>query len=474
MPVTTPNRTTGRSMAAALAALSAGAVLAGEAGQVVYSTGAVSVQQGSTMRMAGRGDSIQEGDVVTTGSKAYAVVELKDGTRMTLRPDTVFGVSRFAHGAGEENAVLRLFKGGMRAVTGLIAKRNPQDGVRIDTATATIGIRGTDFDARLCGADCGEDARRGPAAVAQAVPAGGGAPVSPVAARVALVKGELKATGSDGNSRTVLAGGPIYSGDTLQTAGGSHAVLAFNDQSKVTLQSDTRFQVSDFRWDPAKPKESSAFFSLLKGGLRAVTGLLGRSDPSRVKFETSVATIGIRGTGIDALCTGLCAEGRPPAGQARGPGDGLFVHAWQGQAEIRAGNRTFLVDTHRVLFFAANTDRAIPLPQLPAFLRDNTAPRPDGVQVNFQQLFGTQSRDERQPGLYLTVRDGHVVLAQGERRLDLGAGESGFADPLGRELVRLDRSPGFLQLDPFPRPDRLGERPPAPFRAPGGNDECEM
>lgn len=32
----------------------------------------------------------------------------------------------------------------MRMVTGLIGKKNP-DAIRVDTQTATIGIRGTDF-----------------------------------------------------------------------------------------------------------------------------------------------------------------------------------------------------------------------------------------------------------------------------------------------------------------------------------------
>jgi hypothetical protein len=55
-----------------------------------------------------------------------------------------------------------LVKGGLRVVTGLFGKRNPS-GVKFQTATATIGIRGTEFDARLCEADCAEEERAQPA-----------------------------------------------------------------------------------------------------------------------------------------------------------------------------------------------------------------------------------------------------------------------------------------------------------------------
>jgi len=43
----------------------------------------------------------------------------------------------------EGNLVVSLLRGSLRMVTGLLGKR--PDGIRVDTQTATIGIRGTDF-----------------------------------------------------------------------------------------------------------------------------------------------------------------------------------------------------------------------------------------------------------------------------------------------------------------------------------------
>ena len=52
------------------------------------------------------------------------------------------------------NIVISMFKGGLRAVTGLVGKRSKEK-VKFATETATIGIRGTNFGALLCQNDCG-------------------------------------------------------------------------------------------------------------------------------------------------------------------------------------------------------------------------------------------------------------------------------------------------------------------------------
>jgi len=53
---------------------------------------------------------------------------------------------------------------------------------------------------------------------------------------------------------------------------------------------------------------------LLKGGVRVVTGLIGRVKHENFKFGVSGATIGIRGTGFDAWCYGACATGNGDPG----------------------------------------------------------------------------------------------------------------------------------------------------------------
>ena len=50
---------------------------------------------------------------------------------------------------------MRLLKGGLRTVTGLIGKRGDQDVYKIGTSTATIGIRGSTGESHHCESNCG-------------------------------------------------------------------------------------------------------------------------------------------------------------------------------------------------------------------------------------------------------------------------------------------------------------------------------
>ena len=53
-------------------------------------------------------------------------------------------------------------------------------------------------------------------------------------------------------------------------------------------------------------------FRLFTGGLRALTGLIARSNSRQFQVNTAVATIGVRGTGFDIVCTGACSETNAP------------------------------------------------------------------------------------------------------------------------------------------------------------------
>jgi hypothetical protein len=132
----------------ALCMMAATPAFAQQVGEVVYAQGLTSVQRpGEDPRFVQKGDVLNQGDVISTSNRGYAVVSFRDGTKITLRPGTTFAIEKFSHGAGEESALFRLVKGGVRALTGLISKRNRQ-GMQFTSRTATMGIRGTSFDAR--------------------------------------------------------------------------------------------------------------------------------------------------------------------------------------------------------------------------------------------------------------------------------------------------------------------------------------
>lgn len=128
-------------------------------GKLTHLSGQVSVQKtdGATAA-AVPGAEVLAGDTLLTGANGYARLETSDGGEMLLRPNSQFHLEQYHYEAtkpAEDNFVYSLFKGGLRTLTGLIGKRGNRQAYRGNIATATIGIRGTLFEVRVCAADCG-------------------------------------------------------------------------------------------------------------------------------------------------------------------------------------------------------------------------------------------------------------------------------------------------------------------------------
>ena len=115
------------------------------------------------------------------------------------------------------------------------------------------------------------------------------------AARVDFAVGNVQAIGPNGQSRTVARGTQIEQGETISTNNG-RAQLRFTDGAYVSLQPESEFRIDQYRFEGKQDGNEKGFFSLLKGGLRTITGLVGRNNKSNYQVSTSVATIGIRGT----------------------------------------------------------------------------------------------------------------------------------------------------------------------------------
>ncbi|MBU0747155.1 MAG: FecR family protein [Gammaproteobacteria bacterium] len=116
------------------------------AGAVQFATGDVQLRRGTVVAAATKGSEVESGDVVVTGAGGRAQIRFSDGGLVALYPDSQFTVTRYADTGdpAQENFAVSLLRGGMRAVTGLIGKRNPQN-YKVTTPTAVVGIRGSAF-----------------------------------------------------------------------------------------------------------------------------------------------------------------------------------------------------------------------------------------------------------------------------------------------------------------------------------------
>ena len=118
-----------------------------DAGRIEIVEGTVSLTGANGTRRAVRaGETLFEGDAITTGSDGELHAELVDGGVIAVRPNTLLRIMRYkAEGGATDASVFNLVKGSFRSITGWIAQRNPVN-YRIQTPTATVGVRGTDHE----------------------------------------------------------------------------------------------------------------------------------------------------------------------------------------------------------------------------------------------------------------------------------------------------------------------------------------
>jgi hypothetical protein len=132
------------------------------------------------------------------------------------------------------------------------------------------------------------------------------------AATVEFAIGDVHVVSLNGQSRQATKGQLVQNGDTVDTGSG-RTQLRFTDGAYVSLQPQSKFRIDDYRFEGKTDGSERGFFSLLSGGMRTITGLVGRTNRRSYQVSTSVATIGIRGTeykiGYTNSITGSVGEG---------------------------------------------------------------------------------------------------------------------------------------------------------------------
>lgn len=122
-----------------------------------------------------------------------------------------------------------------------------------------------------------------------------------VAARADFVHGLVTATESGQAGRSLSKGGEVFDQDRIDTAQGARAQLRFSDGGLVSLLPETTFSVEEYRLGAGGGEDGSLVFGLLRGGLRTVTGAIGKGKPDNYQLKTPVGTLGIRGTEFIAI-----------------------------------------------------------------------------------------------------------------------------------------------------------------------------
>jgi hypothetical protein len=229
-----------------------------------------------------------------------------------------------------------------------------------------------------------------------------------VAGTITNLSGALMARKADGALKVLGVKSEVEQGDTLVSEKGTYAQIRFIDGSVITLKPNTTFKIEAFAYASDKPAEDSASFSLVKGGLRSITGLLGKRNKEKFALKTPTATIGIRGTTFDAD----------------------YVEE---SAESLAARQDYLM--------ASTADLGNSMPVKPLQLAQAPViPKPPSGPAGGSALV---------PGLYVHVIDGLISLSNKGGVQNFSAGQFGFTPSLVQPPMVVPANPG-LKFTPPP------------------------
>ena len=159
-------------------------------------------------------------------------------------------------------------------------------------------------------------------------------------------------------------------GATFITGADGQVTIKFEDGQLALLTPNTQFVATTYVFNRTDNTQSNVLFSLARGGLRFVSGLIASKNNEKFAIRTPTATAGVRGTdGTIVLDAAL----------------GMSMTVKDGVVTLTVGGQTVVVNAGQVTFVPVGGTPSAPvaLASLPAAQRNALA-----VLVNLMQAIG--------------------------------------------------------------------------------------
>ena len=138
------------------------------------------------------------------------------------------------------------------------------------------------------------------------------------AGKTLLTKGQVTSDRSSG--RVVLKRrSVIYEKDEIRVGNDGRAQFRMSDTALISLQENSVLQIKKYQYKAGR-NDNSALLELIQGGLRTITGAIGKDNKQAYELLTPLATIGIRGTDYEVEIVA----------------NGMYVAVWEGIIRIKS------------------------------------------------------------------------------------------------------------------------------------------
>ncbi len=198
--------------------------------------------------------------------------------------------------------------------------------------------------------------------------AAGAAQDANAAGKVLMAIGEVKVT-RQGVTSALTKGATIESGDLVVTGIASNLQLRMIDGAVIALRSQTEFKIDQYKFNGKEDGTEKAVLSLVKGGVRAVTGAIGHQNQDNLQVNAVVATVGIRGTGFNlTYCQNECLNTDKTVAK-----EGLYAGVFEGKISLKNQAASDVLGVNQYYYVADQNTAPKKLLQPPNFLPDPLA-----------------------------------------------------------------------------------------------------
>jgi len=237
---------------------------------------------------------------------------------------------------------------------------------------------------------------------------------------VVLVDGTATLTPEGGEARPLKVGDVVSEGDELASAKDGEVHVRTQDSGFLVLRPNTRMKVASYKADGGN--DDRGILQLLSGGLRSVSGWIGKFNSRNDSVKTPTATIGIRGTDHETIVI--------PEGSSEGEA-GTYDRVYAGKTVITsAGGQAEIAPDQAG--FQPQRGKPRRLASIPRFYR----PGPHEDEINrkhaeIQKLID-QRREERRKVIAEKRRE---LEAERERVKDVAKGNAEAARDQHRAVL---------------------------------------
>lgn len=195
--------------------------------------------------------------------------------------------------------------------------------------------------------------------------------------RVIHTNGSLVAS-NNGSIRTLKRGSYISEGDVVNSGVTSKSQLRMVDGALIVLRQNSEMHFEEYRFDEKDKSAGSSIFSLIKGGFKTISGLIGKQNKKSYKVKTAFTTIGIRGTNYGIT---ICDQGNCDDGENGALNDGLYASVIDGEISSENEAGLYIYSNDEYFYVASKSSEPESLLKAPGVIFD-----PNTVEVSTEEM----------------------------------------------------------------------------------------